>query len=77
MASALLLYGPAHAAAVLDGVTAWLEENEYDSVRQLRGSMSMNAAPNPDAFIRSNYMKELSSYTREEPGLWPGAVGNR
>jgi dihydroorotate dehydrogenase (fumarate) len=63
MASALLLHGPAHAAGVLEGVRAWLEENEYESVSQLKGSMSLLGAPNPDAFIRSNYMKELASYT--------------
>ena len=65
MASALLRNGPAHAAAVLDGVRAWLDENDYESVSQLKGSMSLRAAPNPDAFIRSNYMKELASYTSD------------
>jgi dihydroorotate dehydrogenase (fumarate) len=63
MASALLRSGPGHAIGVLDGVRSWLEENEYESVSQLKGSMSLSSAPNPDAFIRSNYMKELASYT--------------
>jgi dihydroorotate dehydrogenase (fumarate) len=67
MASALLQEGPYHAAEVVGGVTAWLEEHEYDSVEQMKGSMSMASAPNPDGFIRSNYMRVLASYTSPVP----------
>ena len=67
MASALLQEGPYHAAAVIGGLTAWLEEHEYDSVEQMKGSMSMASAPNPDGFIRSNYMRVLASYTSPVP----------
>ena len=67
MASALLQEGPYHAAAVIGGLTAWLEEHEYDSVEQMKGSMSMASAPNPDGFIRSNYMRVLASYTTPVP----------
>ncbi len=67
MASALLQEGPYHAAAVIGGVKAWLEEHEYDSVEQMKGSMSMASAPNPDGFIRSNYMRVLASYTTPVP----------
>jgi dihydroorotate dehydrogenase (fumarate) len=67
MASALLQEGPYHAAEVIGGVTAWLQEHEYDSVEQMKGSMSMASAPNPDGFIRSNYMRVLASYTTPVP----------
>ena len=60
MASALLQQGPAHAAEVLAGVSQWLES---ESIEQMKGSMSMASAPNPDAFIRSNYMRMLTTYT--------------
>jgi len=63
MASALLQQGPSHAAEVLAGVAGWLEEHGYESVEQMKGSMSMASAPNPDAFIRSNYMRMLTTYT--------------
>ena len=63
MASALLQQGPAHAAEVLAGVSQWLESHEYKSIEQMKGSMSMASAPNPDAFIRSNYMRMLTTYT--------------
>jgi len=40
----------------------WLEEHEYDSVRQLQGSMSQQHSPDPSAFERAQYMKTLQSY---------------
>ncbi len=63
MASALLQQGPAHATEVLAGVSSWLEEHNYESVEQMKGSMSMASAPNPDGFIRANYMRMLATYT--------------
>ena len=66
MASALLRSGPQHLSAVISEVAAWLEEKEYVSVDQLRGSVSMSAAANPDGFIRANYMKMLASYSGDE-----------
>ena len=38
-----------------------MEEHEYESIRQMRGSMS-TGLPRPDVFERVNYMKVLSSY---------------
>ncbi len=63
MASALLKNGPAHIHRVLATVETWLLDHEYESVRQMQGSMSLAGAPNPDGFVRSNYMKTLASYT--------------
>ena len=40
-----------------------MEENEYTSVRQMHGSMSMRSVGDPAAFERANYMKVLRSYT--------------
>jgi len=47
---------------VLDDLTRWMEEHEYESIRQMQGSMSRRSAANPSAFERGNYMKVLSSY---------------
>lgn len=63
MASALLRNGPEHAAGVLRDMERWLEERDYASVGQLRGSMSREAAPDPEAFERSQYMRALVSYS--------------
>ena len=62
MASALLRNGPGHAAMVLREMTRWMEEHDYDSIQQMRGSMSHRSVSNPAALERSNYMRVLSSY---------------
>lgn len=67
MASILLMNGPAFLSTLLDEVTAWLEENEYNSVEQMKGSMSRGNCPDPSALERANYMKALTSYTMEHP----------
>jgi dihydroorotate dehydrogenase (fumarate) len=63
MTSALLKRGAGHARTVLADMRRWLEEREYESTNQLRGSMAIGNAPNPDAFVRANYMKMLVAYT--------------
>ena len=62
MTSALLRHGPRYVRGVVEGVRAWLVGHEYESVRQLEGSMSLRSAGNPAAFVRGNYMKVLRSY---------------
>jgi len=62
MASVLLQKGIHHAFSVLTDLQGWLEEHQYDSVRQMCGSMSRRSVPDPSAFERGNYMRVLSSY---------------
>lgn len=62
MASALLEFGPRHVRTVLEELEAWLVENEYESVEQLKGSMSHEHSPDPAAFERTNYMRVLASW---------------
>jgi dihydroorotate dehydrogenase (fumarate) len=50
-------------AEILQGLRQWMEEKEYDSVEQLKGSMSQANCPDPAAFERGNYMKALTSFT--------------
>jgi dihydroorotate dehydrogenase (fumarate) len=47
---------------ILSGMRQWMEENDYTSVEQLKGSMSRENCPDPSAFQRGNYMKTLTSY---------------
>jgi dihydroorotate dehydrogenase (fumarate) len=42
-----------------------MEQNEYQSVEQLKGSMSQQNCPDPTAYERGNYMKVLTSFTAE------------
>jgi dihydroorotate dehydrogenase (fumarate) len=63
MTSALLKRGISYLDTVCTEVLVWMGEHEYDSIRQMQGSMSRNAVPQPSAFERANYLKVLSSYT--------------
>ena len=60
--SALLKHGTAHLAVLRSGLSRWLEEHEYESLKQMQGSMNMTRCPNPTAFERGNYMAVLQSW---------------
>jgi dihydroorotate dehydrogenase (fumarate) len=62
MTSALLERGVEHLSDVLRDLVRWMEEHEYVSIQQMRGSMSQRAVAQPAAFERANYMKLLQSY---------------
>ncbi len=62
MCSALLEHGPKHITKVVNDLQRWMEEHEYESVRQMIGSMSHKSVREPAAFERANYMKVLNSY---------------
>ena len=68
MCSALLRSGPGHLAVVLRALDEWMEEHEYESVQQMKGSVSQCNATDSAAFLRSNYMRVLDSY-RPPPGV--------
>ena len=60
--SELLTQGIDRATRMLGELEQWMEENEYESVRQMTGSMSQKAVAEPAAYERANYMKVLTSY---------------
>ena len=62
MCSALLHHGPQHLGVVLHDLQRWMEEKEYSSVSQMKGSMSQRSVAEPAAFERANYMKALNSW---------------
>ncbi|MFB3825845.1 MAG: dihydroorotate dehydrogenase-like protein [Bryobacteraceae bacterium] len=62
MTSALLKRGIQYLETLQNELLLWLGEHEYESIRQMQGSMSRRAVPQPSAFERANYMKVLSSY---------------
>lgn len=63
MTSALLRDGIAHVRVVLEQITQWMDEHEYESIHQMVGSMSYRSVPNPSALQRLNYVRVLSSYS--------------
>ena len=62
--SSLLKYGTNHITTILTNMKQWMEEHEYESVQQMRGSMSHKSVANPTAFERANYMKVLNSFLK-------------
>jgi dihydroorotate dehydrogenase (fumarate) len=62
LTSELLQNGVGRVSEILAGLSHWMEEHEYESVTQMRGSMSQRSVAEPAAFVRANYMKVLSSF---------------
>ena len=60
--SALLRNGPKYLAKILEDLKTWMEDNEYQSIRQMQGSLSLARCPDPAAFERGNYMRVLNSW---------------
>jgi len=57
--STLLKHGPEHLAGLLAELTRWMEVHEYESVGQMRGSMSLSHCPDPSVYERANYLRVL------------------
>lgn len=76
MTSALLRNGIGHLARVREDVIDWMEEHEYESVRQMQGSLALRSVPDPAAFERANYMRVLGSYALRTFGPWGMGMTN-
>lgn len=68
LCSALLTQGPEHISGILKELASWLEEHEYKSIQQLKGSISQQHAIDPAAYERANYVEVLDSFT-PPPGV--------
>ena len=64
--SALLKHGPEHLRTMRTEMEQWMTAHEYESLEQMRGSMSLARCPDPNAFSRANYMRILQG--------WPGSA---
>jgi dihydroorotate dehydrogenase (fumarate) len=62
LCSVLLRKGIKHLAVIEEEMVAWLTEHEYESVEQLKGSLSQKSCPDPTSFERAQYMRALSTY---------------
>jgi dihydroorotate dehydrogenase (fumarate) len=61
--SALLRNGPEHIAALEADLRSWMTDHEYESVAELRGSVTKATSDDPAAFERANYLRTLHSWT--------------
>jgi dihydroorotate dehydrogenase (fumarate) len=64
MVSALLQRGPEYLRTIREETARWLEEHEYESLEQSRGSLNLAACPDPAVYERANYMLILQSWGR-------------
>jgi dihydroorotate dehydrogenase (fumarate) len=62
LTSALLQKGIGHLRTVEADLKQWMDQHEYESIRQMRGSLSQRAVATPSAYERGNYLRVLSSY---------------
>ena len=62
LCSILLRRGIEHIQVIEREMREWMEEHEYESVEQLKGSMSQKNCPDPSAFERAQYMRALETY---------------
>jgi dihydroorotate dehydrogenase (fumarate) len=59
--SVLLRKGADELTTIISDMQSWMQEHEYTSIEQMKGSMSQKACPDPAAFERANYLKTLTS----------------
>jgi len=60
--SALLRKGVGYAETLVSDLATWMERRDYESIAQMKGSMSQMKVADPSAFERANYIKVLESY---------------
>ncbi len=63
LCSVLLEHGISRLTDIHTELAAWLEAHEYQSIRQLKGSVSQQHAIDPSLYERANYVQVLDSYT--------------
>lgn len=68
LCSVLLKRGIKQIEAIEREMLDWMEEYEYESVREMHASMSMANSADPSAFERSQYVRALQSFTRMARG---------
>jgi dihydroorotate dehydrogenase (fumarate) len=59
MVSALLRNGPSHLRKVRADLEAWMKENEWESLNEMRGNMSFQRIPDPAAYERDAFRRML------------------
>lgn len=62
MASGLFQFGEEIIGSILSYLEAWMKARDYESIKQMQGSMSQSSVREPEAFERANYMKVLNSF---------------
>ncbi|MFO1497395.1 MAG: dihydroorotate dehydrogenase-like protein, partial [Verrucomicrobiota bacterium] len=61
LCSVLMRHGIAQLAVILRDLETWMQEHDYSSIEQLKGSMSQQNCANPSAFERAQYMQAIAT----------------
>ncbi|MGC8828460.1 MAG: dihydroorotate dehydrogenase-like protein [Verrucomicrobiia bacterium] len=61
LCSVLMRHGIEQISVIEKEMIQWMEEHEYESVSQMKGSMSQKSCPDPSAFERAQYMRALAT----------------
>ncbi len=61
--SALLRHGIHYIEVMEEEIKHWMEEYGYESIQQMKGSMSQIHCTDESAYERAQYMKAITSYT--------------
>ncbi len=69
LCSVLLQQGPQVISEIEQGMREWMEQHEYESVQQLKGSVCRDRAIDPSAYDRANYVQVMHSH-RSAKGVW-------
>lgn len=62
LCSTLMRHGIQHIETIENDLVAWMEEHDYESVTQLKGSLSQKNCPSPSEFERAQYMRAICNY---------------
>ncbi len=65
LATALMRHGPGLLDEISTDLIQWMDENEYQDLEQMKGSMSMQHIPDPQTLVRANYMRTLLDFGQE------------
>ena len=55
LVSALLRHGPGHLRTIRAELEAWMRENEWPSLQEMRGNMAFDRIPDPAAYERAHF----------------------
>ena len=69
LCSVLLRHGARQLGVIERDLVEWMERHEYESVTQLKGSLSQKNCDDPSSFERAQYMRAISSFPTPTPRL--------
>lgn len=70
LCSSLMRHGINHIRHIERELRDWMEEHEYESVQQMKGSMSQQRCPDPGAFERAQYMRAVKGMQHIHMAGW-------